>query len=100
MEKILRLPLAKPFVLVALVELAMAVCVMVGLPPRLSRVQLNAIGAAPSAKTEPVGGMVSAIPADGAVVAAAPAASVETNTPEVLKFIVPEATVVVAPAPG
>jgi hypothetical protein len=42
--------------------------------------------------------MVTAIPADGSDVVAAPVGCVEIKTPELLKFSVPDATVVVAPA--
>ena len=93
------MPLAKPFVLVALVALAVEVCVMVGLPA-VTRFQVKGMVAAPSAKVvctagaTATGGIVIAMPAVGATVAVPPVGSVEANTPELLKFRVPDATVV------
>src|SRR5271170_7615273 len=91
-------PLAKPFVLVALVVLAVSVWVMVGVPA-VSRLQVRGMVAAPSAKVvctagaTATGGIVSAMPAATAAGAVTPLTS--SNAPDVLKPRVPVPTTVV-----
>ena len=71
------MPLAKPLVLVALVALAVEVWVMVGVPA-VYQVPRQGMVAAPSAKVvcaagaTATGGIVIAMPADGATVVVAP----------------------------
>ena len=79
------MPLAKPFVLVALVALAVDVCVMVGVPA-VSRFQVRGMVAAPSAKVvcaagaTATGGIVSATPAATAAGVVTPLTS--SNAPD------------------